>query len=128
MENLARRRIIGKQMMLSEVLLEKGCHVPMHAHENEQFACIVSGELRFTIGAADSRTKDKPRTINVKAGEVLHLPSNVPHAADAVVDTLVIDLFSPPSATTGIDRRSAAAPQRRRSELRRNFQPNQAAL
>lgn len=107
MEKLARRRIIGQQMMLSEVFLQKGCHVPMHAHENEQFACIMSGELRFTIGTAGEgaggSTKSKPRTINVKAGEVLHLPSNVPHAADAVVDTLVIDLFSPPSATTGID-------------------------
>src|SRR5688572_6896445 len=73
MENLARRRIVGRQMMLSEVLLEKGCHVPMHAHENEQFACIVSGELRFTIGSVDSQSQSKPRTINVKAGEVLHL-------------------------------------------------------
>jgi quercetin dioxygenase-like cupin family protein len=45
-------------------------------------------------------------TLSVKAGEVLHLPPNVPHAADAVVDTVVLDIFSPPSETTGVDRAS----------------------
>lgn len=101
MAKLERRRIIGKQVMLSQVFLHKGCHVPTHAHENEQFACIMSGELRFGIGAEGSADRYE---VSVKAGEVLHLPANVPHSADAIVDTLVIDLFSPPSQTTGIDR------------------------
>ena len=49
---LERRRIIGDRMMISQVSLRKGCAVPMHAHENEQFACIVSGRLRFQVGEA----------------------------------------------------------------------------
>ncbi len=101
MAMLARRRIIGEQMMISQVFLQKGCKVPTHAHENEQFACIISGELKFGIGAEGSAERYE---VNVKAGEVIHLPSNIPHSADAVVDTVVLDLFSPPSATTGIDR------------------------
>ena len=101
MPKLERRRIIGSQMMISQVQLQKGCHVPTHAHENEQFACIMSGELLFGIGEEGSPERHE---IRVKAGEILHLPPNVPHSADAVVDTLVIDLFSPPSERTGIDR------------------------
>jgi quercetin dioxygenase-like cupin family protein len=98
---LERRRIIGEQAMLSQVFLNKGCHVPTHSHANEQFACILSGELRFGIGAEGSTDRYE---VTVKAGDVLHLPSNVPHSADAVVDTLVLDVFSPPSEKTGIDR------------------------
>jgi quercetin dioxygenase-like cupin family protein len=101
LEKLDRRRIIGQRMMLSEVFLHQGCHVPTHAHENEQFAMIVSGQLRFGIGAEGSAERYE---IVVSGGEVLHLPSNVPHSADALVDSLVIDIFSPPSEKTGVDR------------------------
>ena len=101
MAKLARKRIIGEQMMISQVKLERGCHVPTHAHANEQFAMIMAGSLRFGIGADDS--SDRYQVI-VRAGEVMHLPSNVPHSADALEDTVVLDLFSPPSERTGIDR------------------------
>ena len=97
---LDRRRIIGERMMISEVLLRKGCVVPAHAHENEQFACVIRGRLRFGIG--DERGPGH-REITLGSGEVLHLPSNVPHSAEALEDTLVLDLFSPPSETTGVD-------------------------
>lgn len=99
---LERRRIIGDKAMLSQVMLKRGCTVPTHAHENEQFACILSGALRFEIGAPGSAALQE---LVVRAGEVLHLPSNVPHAAEAMEDTLVLDVFSPPSEKTGIDRR-----------------------
>jgi quercetin dioxygenase-like cupin family protein len=32
----------------------------------------------------------------VKAGEVLHIPANVPHSAEAIEDCIAVDLFSPP--------------------------------
>lgn len=98
---LERRRVIGSQAMLSHITLRKGCFVPTHAHENEQFAIIVSGTLRFGLGPEDSADR---QMIDVGAGEVIHLPSNLPHSAEALVDTVVIDVFSPPSQTTGIDR------------------------
>lgn len=101
MEKIARQRIIGEKMMISKVFLDRGCIVPTHQHENEQFACIMSGALRFGLGAEGSAER---REIIVKAGEVLHLPSNLPHSAEAIEDTVVLDLFSPPSAGTGIDR------------------------
>jgi len=38
----------------------------------------------------------------IEAGEVLHLPANVPHSAEALEETLVLDIFSPTSEKTGI--------------------------
>jgi quercetin dioxygenase-like cupin family protein len=101
MEMLARRRIVGEKAMLSEIQLEKGCVVPTHAHENEQIACVVSGKMRFGIGAESSPDRHE---VVVEAGGVLVLPSNVPHSAEALEDSLVLDVFSPVSETTGIDR------------------------
>ncbi len=101
MPALARRRIIGRRMMLSEVLLAKGCVVPTHAHENEQIACVVRGRIRFGICAEGDPRR---RELVLEGGEVLHLPSNLPHSAEALEETLVIDIFSPPSEKTGIDR------------------------
>lgn len=98
---LSRQRVIGQHVMISRVVLEKGCDVPLHAHANEQMAFIVSGRLRFVLGADGSPDR---RVVTVTDGQVLHLPSNLPHAAFAEERTVVLDIFSPPSATTGIDR------------------------
>ncbi|MDH5315102.1 MAG: cupin domain-containing protein [Gemmatimonadota bacterium] len=87
---LDRRFITGDRMMLAHVYLKKGCLVPMHRHDNEQLTYILEGALEFTIG------DDRSRTVVVRAGEVLHLPSNVPHEAVALEDTLDVDVFSPP--------------------------------
>lgn len=89
-DSLARRLITGDQMMLAHVYLKKGCIVPRHSHENEQLTYILEGGLRFWIGA------DESQVIDVMAGEVLHIPSNVPHKAEALEDTLDVDVFSPP--------------------------------
>jgi quercetin dioxygenase-like cupin family protein len=87
---LERRIITGQRMMLTHVYLKKGCVVPLHRHENEQFTSILEGELAFSIGSADATP------IVVRPGEVLHIPSNVPHQAVALADTLDVDIFSPP--------------------------------
>ena len=89
-ETLARRLITGDRMMLAHVYIKKGCIVPRHSHENEQITYILEGGLRFWIGA------DESQTLDVMAGEVLHIPSNVPHKAEALEDTLDVDIFSPP--------------------------------
>src|SRR5438874_3220879 len=87
---LDRRLITGERMMLAHVYLKKGCIVPRHSHENEQITYILEGGLRFWIGA------DESETLDVMAGEVLHIPSHVPHKAEALEDTLDVDIFSPP--------------------------------
>ena len=99
---LERRRIIGTQAMISHVTLRQGCFVPTHAHVNEQFSCILSGRLLFGLGADGAADRHE---LIVGPGEIMHLPSNVPHSAQALEETVVLDIFSPPSATTGIDRK-----------------------
>ena len=88
-ETLQRRLITGDRMMLAHVYLEKGCIVPKHSHENEQLTYILDGALRFWLG-------DEEEEVVVRSGEVLVIPSNVPHKAEALEDTLDVDIFSPP--------------------------------
>jgi quercetin dioxygenase-like cupin family protein len=87
---LDRRLITGDRMMLAHVYLKKGCIVPKHQHENEQFTYVLEGALKFWIG------EDQARTVVVGAGDVLVIPGNVPHKAEALEDTLDVDVFSPP--------------------------------
>jgi quercetin dioxygenase-like cupin family protein len=87
---LDRKLITGERMMLAQVFLKKGCVVPRHQHENEQLTYILQGGLRFWIGEDEGQVQD------VRAGEVLYIPSNVWHKAEALEDTLDVDVFSPP--------------------------------
>ena len=89
-DRLSRRLITADRIMLAHVYLKKGCVVPKHSHENEQLTYILEGALRFRVG------DDGAEEIVVRAGEVLHLPSNLPHEAHALEDTLDVDVFSPP--------------------------------
>ena len=87
---LGRRLITGGDMMIAQVYLKKGCIVPRHQHENEQITYILEGALHFWIG------EDESEQVIVRAGEVLTIPSNVWHKAEALEDTLDIDVFNPP--------------------------------
>ena len=87
---IQRRLVTGERLMLAHVYLAKGAVVPRHEHENEQLTYILEGTLRFWIG------DDEADLVDVAAGEVLHIPSNVPHKAEALEDTLDVDVFSPP--------------------------------
>ena len=89
-EELSRRLIWGERMMIAQVMLAEGCIVPKHAHDNEQITYILRGALRFWIG------EDGEEELVVRAGEVLYIPSNVPHKAEALEETLDVDVFSPP--------------------------------
>ena len=84
------REALMTQAMLTHVYMKKGCLVPMHHHENEQITYVLEGALKFWVGSEDAEP------IVVRTGEVLVLPSNVPHKAEALEDTLDVDVFSPP--------------------------------
>jgi quercetin dioxygenase-like cupin family protein len=89
-EKLERRMITGDRMMISHIYLKKGCVVPPHHHHNEQITYVLDGVLRFKLGA------NGDQQVDVHAGEVLHIPSNLPHSAEALEDTLDVDIFDPP--------------------------------
>ena len=89
-DEIDRKLITGDGIMLAHVFLKKGSVVPMHSHENEQLTYLLGGALKFWIG------DEEAEPIVVREGEVLHLPSNVPHKAEALEDTFDVDIFNPP--------------------------------
>ena len=84
---LQRQFVVGQNIMLARVLLKKGCIVPLHSHHNEQLTFILEGALKFWIDGQE---------IVVNAGEVLMIPAHMPHKAEALVDTVDLDVFNPP--------------------------------
>ena len=88
--DLERRLISTDRLMVAHVYLQKGCIVPTHSHENEQLTYILEGTLRFWLG------DDESEVVDVAEGEVLHIPSHLPHMAEALEDTLDVDIFCPP--------------------------------
>ena len=84
---LDRQMITGENLMLARVLLKKGCVVPEHSHINEQLTYILDGALKFWIDGKE---------IVVRAGEVLCIPPHMPHKAEALEDTVDLDVFYPP--------------------------------
>lgn len=87
---ISRRLVTGERMMLAHVYLDRGAVVPRHEHDNEQITYILEGALRFWLG------EDGEHELVVRAGEVLHIPSHLPHKAEALEDTLDVDVFCPP--------------------------------
>jgi quercetin dioxygenase-like cupin family protein len=86
---LARQFVVGRDIMVARVLLKKGSIVPEHSHINEQVTYVLEGALKFWIDGKE---------IVVHAGEVLTIPPSMPHKAEAMADTVDLDVFSPPRA------------------------------
>ncbi len=84
---LQRQMIVGQEIMVARVLMKKGCIVPEHSHHNEQVTYILEGALKFWIDGKE---------IVVNAGEVLTIPPHMPHKAEALAETVDLDVFTPP--------------------------------
>lgn len=85
-EMISQKIVAGEREMLAQIYLKRGALVPMHAHESEQMTYILQGALKFLVGGEE---------VIVREGEVLHIPSRLPHQAEALEDTLELDVFSP---------------------------------
>ena len=83
---VTRQAIHGDTLTIARLALKRGALVPTHQHPNEQVSMIISGALRFEL---------EGREVTVRAGESLRIPGNVPHSAEAVEDSVAIDVFSP---------------------------------
>jgi quercetin dioxygenase-like cupin family protein len=89
--NLTRQFVSGSQSMIARICLKKGAIVPRHSHPNEQIAYILEGALLFLLG-----DESDPQRALVRAGDILVIPANLPHSAEALEDTVDIDIFAPP--------------------------------
>ncbi len=83
---ISRKIVSGEKAMIAQVFLKKDAVVPEHSHESEQITYILEGALKFEL---------EGKEVVVHKGEVLRIPSNVPHRAVALEDTLDVDIFSP---------------------------------
>jgi quercetin dioxygenase-like cupin family protein len=88
--HIDRRLVTGTNMMIAHVYLRKGGVVPLHSHHNEQLTYVLEGALRILLGDAQDEE------VIVRAGEVLTIPPHLPHSAEALEDTLDVDIFNPP--------------------------------
>lgn len=84
-----RQFVAGEKSMLARIILRKGSIVPTHSHDNEQITYVLEGALKFVI---------EGKELIVRGGEILVIPSNVPHSAEALEDTVDLDIFCPPRA------------------------------
>jgi amino-acid N-acetyltransferase len=74
--------------MLTYYEIEPHARFERHQHEGEQITLVLDGELLFEA---------EGRTIRVGPGEVIALPSNVPHAAwTEARPARAVDAWSPP--------------------------------
>ena len=85
--NIDRRLVSGQKFMMVELTLAKGAIVAEHCHPHEQMTHVLSGRLEFHI-------QGEKRGLG--RGELVHLPSNVPHEAVALEDSVTLEIFSPP--------------------------------
>jgi quercetin dioxygenase-like cupin family protein len=85
-ETISQKIVAGERQMLAQIYLKRGALVPMHSHESEQMTYILQGALKVVVDGEE---------ITVREGEVLHIPSGVPHQAEALEDTFELDIFSP---------------------------------
>jgi quercetin dioxygenase-like cupin family protein len=85
-ELISRKFVAGERQMLAQVYLKRGALVPLHTHESEQLTYVLDGMLKVRMGREE---------VIVRDGEVVRIPSGVPHQAEALADTFELDLFSP---------------------------------
>jgi quercetin dioxygenase-like cupin family protein len=83
----ARQVIHTETMTVARLYMSKGCRVPLHSHHNEQLSMVEKGALKFVLDGKD---------LVIKAGEVLQIPPHLPHSAEALEDSIAVDVFSPP--------------------------------
>lgn len=88
---LTRQFVTGSQAMLARLELKKGSTGPRHTHPNEQISYLAVGAMRFSLGEEGSAEERI-----VRAGDVLVIPGNLPHTAEAIEDTVIFDIFAPP--------------------------------
>ena len=85
-EMVSRKIVAGARELMAQVYLKKGALVPMHVHESEQMTYVLQGRLRVVAAGQESI---------VREGDVIIIPSGVAHQAEALDDTLELDVFSP---------------------------------
>ncbi|OLS35555.1 cupin domain-containing protein [Bacillus sp. MRMR6] len=83
-----RRKIFtpGEGLMMMEVHFEKGAEGYEHSHVHEQMSYCLKGKIAFRI--------DGKETV-ITQGETIYIPSNARHGVTALVESVLLDTFTP---------------------------------
>ena len=84
---LTRRIVTGEKQMVVYWRARAGAHAGAHRHPHEQIFWMLSGRMRFRLGAEERVCGP---------GDVGVIPGGVEHEAWWLEDSETIDLFSPP--------------------------------
>jgi len=76
----------GEKTLMGRFEIAKGSAIPVHAHPHEQTGFLVSGKLRFNVDG---------EVMDAEPGDSWCLPGNVEHSAEALEDSIIIEVFSP---------------------------------
>jgi len=88
-DGMHRRIVTGEKMTVARIYFEDGFHVPQHSHEHEQLTQVIKGTLRFWFGT------DRSGPVDIGPGEVVVIPSHVPHEALSIGEVEEMDMWSP---------------------------------
>lgn len=87
LKGVSRKTMVhGPNTLLTEFKLAEGALIPAHKHPQEQTGYLVSGRLNFQIG---------DKMMRAEAGDSWCIPGNVEHGAEALEDSVVIEVFAP---------------------------------
>ncbi len=78
----------NKDAMLCHFVMTKGAKIPLHNHRPTQIGYVVSGRVKF-IGKAESDS------FVVAAGDGYGFDPEIYHGAEALEDSVVIEVFNP---------------------------------
>jgi quercetin dioxygenase-like cupin family protein len=88
--SMHRRIVTGEKLMIARMKFKDGFLVPLHHHVHEQVTQVISGHIRFWFG------EKKDQVLDLFAGDVVVIPSNLPHEALMIGEVEEIDTWSPP--------------------------------
>ena len=88
--SMTRKIVWGEKLMIARIKFKDGFVVPLHHHVHEQITQVISGKMRFWFG------ENKEQVMDLDAGDVVVIPSNLPHEALMIGEVEEVDTWSPP--------------------------------
>lgn len=88
--SMHRKIVWGEKLMIAKMKFKDGFVVPLHHHIHEQVTQVISGQMRFWFG------ENKEQVMDLYPGDVVVIPSNLPHEALMIGEVEEVDTWSPP--------------------------------
>jgi quercetin dioxygenase-like cupin family protein len=77
----------GEKMLMAEFKMDSGAGLPEHDHPHEQTGYLISGRINLNV-QGEAPYEAQP-------GDTWSIPGGVPHSAEVLEDSVVIEVFHP---------------------------------